>query len=227
MEPLEEVREATKRLVRSVDQMPDEHFAAPSLLPGWSRGHVVAHLALNAEGYADALSALAEGRLQPVYASEEARDADIDELAVIPPNELRNRLLGATTEFSDVAEGLPDAPADAEIERTPGGRKIPLGSVLSMREREVEIHHADLDVGYDRSDWPAGFVTRLLEAMAGIPRQDSFTITATDLGRTWKCGPDGTGPAVSGTAADLGWWLTGRPVDTLTCDGELPEVEAW
>ena len=53
---------ATRRLVRSVDAMTDDQFAEPSLLPGWTRGHVVAHLTLNAEGLAGALEGVHEGR---------------------------------------------------------------------------------------------------------------------------------------------------------------------
>jgi maleylpyruvate isomerase len=51
--------EATQRLVRTVDRLDDEALAAPSGLPGWTRGHVVAHLALNAEGMAAVLDSRA------------------------------------------------------------------------------------------------------------------------------------------------------------------------
>ena len=54
-EQLDHVHEATQRLVRGVDALADTAYAEPSLLPDWSRGHVVAHLALNAEGLAGVL----------------------------------------------------------------------------------------------------------------------------------------------------------------------------
>ena len=47
----------TRRLVRTVDALDDEQWPQPSLLPGWSRAHVVAHLLLNAEALAGALEA--------------------------------------------------------------------------------------------------------------------------------------------------------------------------
>jgi maleylpyruvate isomerase len=52
------------------------------------------------------------------------------------------------------------------------------------------------------------------------------TAYATDLDRTWELGD---GPTVSGTAADLGWWLTGRGAgEGLSSDsGELPRIEEW
>ena len=54
--------EATQRLVRTVDGLDDEALGAPSGLPDWTRGHVVAHLALNAEALAGVLEGVIEGR---------------------------------------------------------------------------------------------------------------------------------------------------------------------
>ena len=57
---------------------------------------------------------------------------------------------------------------------------------------------------------------------------EPFRVTPTDLDGAWTFG-EGSGPTVSGTAADLGWWLTGRGSgEGLTSDrGELPKVGAW
>ena len=59
--------------------------------------------------------------------------------------------------------------------------------------------------------------------------QGAFTAYATDLGRGWAYGGASAGPTVSGTATDLGWWLTGRGNgEGLTSDrGELPQIEEW
>ena len=46
---LELLAAANQRLVRVVDALDDATFATPSLLPDWTVGHVVAHLALNGE----------------------------------------------------------------------------------------------------------------------------------------------------------------------------------
>jgi maleylpyruvate isomerase len=64
--------EATQRLVRTVDGLDDEALAAPSGLPEWTRGHVVAHLALNAEGMARVLDSRAEGEPTTMYTSDGA-----------------------------------------------------------------------------------------------------------------------------------------------------------
>jgi maleylpyruvate isomerase len=235
MVPLEEIQDATHRLIRTVDDMADEEYAAPSLLPDWSRGHVVAHLTLNAEGLAAALRGVARERPTPMYPSPERRDSDIADLAPADPATQRTRLLGATTEFAEAVAAVPEDGWGTEIERTPGGPTFKAGAVPGMRDREVEIHHADLGLAYTRADWPTSFSARLLEAMAKRERARPFVVRATDLDRQWRCGPDGTengtvdGPTVSGAAADLGWWLAGRgDGDGLTRDdGALPGIEAW
>jgi len=220
---------ATRRLVRTVDAMADFQFREPSLLPGWTRGHVVAHLVLNAEGLAGALEGVREHRAVPMYASQEARDSDIEELSGADPAVLRDRLLASTTAIHDGVEELPEELYGERIERTPGSdRTFSAGRVGEMRLREVEIHHADLDLAYSWADWPSDFTVLLLDNRGGVHDGAPFTANAVDLGRSWEYG-EGDGPTVSGPGALLAWWATGRdPGDGLTSDdGELPRMEAW
>jgi len=229
---LEELTGATHRLVRTVDGMAEAAYAEPSLLPDWTRAHVVAHLALNAEGLAAALRGLVEGEPAPMYTSQAARDSDIAELGSAEPEALRSRLLGGVTDFADVVVAVPDEAWGTEIERTPGGPTFKAGAIPGMRHREVEIHHADLGLGYTHRDWPPAFAVRLIEAMAKRDRTRPFSVHAADLDRTWHLGQEGStqrGPTVTGAAADLGWWLTGRGGgDGLASDdGAVPSIEAW
>ena len=219
---------ATRRLVRTVDAMADFQFAEPSLLPGWTRGHVVAHLVLNAEGLAAALEGVREHRGVPMYASQEARDSDIEELSGADPAVLRDRLLASTTAIHDAVEELPEDLHSTRIERTPGSdRTFTAGRVGEMRLREVEIHHADLDLAYTWAEWPSDFTVLLLDNRGGVHDGPPFTARAVDLGRSWSFG-DG-GPTVTGPGALLAWWATGRdPGDGLTSDdGKLPRMETW
>ncbi len=220
--------EATTRLVRTVDGLADDDFGTPSLLPGWTRAHVVAHLALNSEGLAAALTGIVQDEPAPVYASQEARDGDIEALAKADPGELRDRLLAGTTLFDDAVGALPEDAWETRVERTPGGRTFRASATLGMRLREVEIHHADLDAGYSHAEWPPTFSGLVLESMArrGAAREP-FTADPVDLDGTFAYG-DG-GPTVTGTAADLAWWVTGRGAgEGLSTDhGPLPGIEAW
>ena len=223
------IARADRALVRTVDQLSDDQYGEGSQLPGWTRGHVVAHLALNAEGLAGVLHGAHLGQPQPMYASPEARDSDIAELAVVGPAELRDRFLAATARFTDALAAMHEDDWDGRFERTPGGPDFALANVVLMRLREVEIHHADLGAGYSADDWPEDFVVLLLESMTKRPYPEPFSIRPTDVDRTWRYGEGEGGPVVSGTAAALGWWLTGRGSgEGLTSDaGTLPEVESW
>ena len=221
--------ESSQRLIRTVDRLEDAAWAQPSGLPGWTRSHVVAHLILNAEGLSGALGGIVQGAQIPMYASQEARDRDIEDLAREEPSVLRARLLGATTDFADALAAVPEDAGSTSIERVPGGRTFRALSVPGMRLTEVEIHHADLDAGYTCADWSADFAAMVIGSMGKRDASESpFTVHATDIDRSWTFG-DGAGPTVTGTVAEIAWWLTGRGEgEALRSDGgELPRIGAW
>lgn len=223
------ITDADRALVRTVDRLDEAAYAEPSLLPGWTRAHVIAHLALNAEGLAGVLHGAHIGEPQPMYASPEGRDSDIAELAAADPAELRERLLAGTATFSDALAAMHEDDWAGRFERTPGGPDFALAHVALMRVREAEIHHADLGAGYSPVDWPEPFRVLLLDSMTKRPYPAPFSVRPADLDRTWHYG-EGAGVAVvTGTSADLGWWLTGRGTgEGLEADtNDLPEVESW
>lgn len=226
---LDLLADADRILVRTVDSLSDDELAGPSLLPGWTRAHVVAHLALNGEGLARALTGVVKGEPAPMYDSQEARDSDIEKLSQASPTELRQRLMAAVTLYAEAAVALSQAVQTTRVERTPGGPTFPAGDTVVMRLREVEVHHADLGVGYSSADWSHGFCAVLLESMRLRRWPTPFRVHATDMQGTWQYGEGPGGPLVTGTAGDLGWWLTGRgDGGRLTVEGgALPEVPAW
>lgn len=216
-------------LIRTVDALGAEELAAPSLLPGWTRGHVVAHLALNGEAMAGVLDAVRRGEEVAMYSSDEQRDADIEELSGAGQADLLDRLLAATTRFAEAVEAMDDDAWRGVFVRTPGAEQVPVAAVPGKRRWELEIHHADLGAVYGPPDWPRDFVVELVEALV-VDRAPSgpFTVHATDLERSWTAGgPDG--PTVTGIGAELGWWLTGRGEgDGLSCDaGPVPTLAPW
>lgn len=229
--------DASARVVRTVDGFHGGDWDAPSLLPDWTRAHVVAHLALNAEGMTRALRALvadADGEAPcTMYDSDEQRARDIADLAADHASEIRARLLGGVTILHEVMEAVPQGQWETRVERTPGGRTMRAAAFAGMRWRELEIHHADLDAGYSSAEWTPAFAEHLLDAMTRrlVPPRP-FEVRPLDSPRTWVVG-DGQAeypvPIVTGPAADLAWWLTGRPEPgTLSCSrGELPSIEGW
>ncbi len=231
------VPDAAARLLRTVDSFHGDDWSAPSLLPDWSRADVVAHLALNAEALARLLHGVVADEDEDVprtmYDSDEQRGRDIAELARAEPSEVRERLMGATTTLADAIGAMPEDQWQAKVERTPGGRTMRASSVPGMRLRELEIHHVDLDAGYTYSQWPLAFSEHLIGAMTRrLGPDQAFEVRPLDSERSWVLG-DGDAeyavPIVTGPAADLAWWLTGRAVpDTLSgSHGELPTIEGW
>jgi maleylpyruvate isomerase len=229
------LHDASSRVLRTVDGFHGDDWSDPSLLPHWTRAHVVAHLALNAEGIARALHGVVaddtDDGPHTMYDSDEKRDSDITDLATAHPAELRDRLLAGTTMLNRAIAAIPDDQWETRIERTPGGREIRAAALPGMRLRELEIHHVDLGAGYTTSDWSEAFAIHLLNAMTRrLDPPQRFEVRPLDVDREWIFGPNGDDAAVvTGPAADIGWWLTGRPTpDTVSCSrGELPSIEGW
>lgn len=214
---------AYARLFDTLDSLEREQWQEPSLLPDWTRAHVVAHLNDNATCFAEALEGLAQGQNVPVYASDEARDAAIADGATKPGPELLAEGSEAQKRWRSVVSGLDEKAWAGEVERTPGGVAFPVAVIPMMREREIEIHHVDLDAGYTPEDWPEDFAARLLEALAyDMGERGDVTVIATDTGARHDVGAGGQ--EVRGTAARLAWWLARQDPAGLESDTQVPDL---
>lgn len=216
-------------LNRTVDALTDDELSAPSLLPGWTRAHVVAHLALNGQALARVLDAVGRGEPVAMYESDEQREAEINGFSAGQSADLRDGLLAATTAFSDAVGAMDDEAWGGSFTRLPSGPSWPAASIVATRRREVEIHHVDLGAAYTHRDWPDDFVAELLDVVsADRASAGPFGLRATDLGREWTVGGEG-GTTVAGLGADLGLWLTGRSTgEQLSAgSGTLPGLGPW
>ncbi|GAB4003494.1 maleylpyruvate isomerase family mycothiol-dependent enzyme [Nocardioides ultimimeridianus] len=224
MNPIEAVLDATDRYLTALDDITDDQLREPSTLPGWTRGHVVAHVALNAHGLARALRGARTGEPTTVYDSQEERTAEIEQRSSGTADELR--MLNQMASLRLAGE-LRLMKAGVTVERVPGGPWMDAPTVVGARWREVEIHRADLGLGYTPSDWPAAFAAYVLEQTAeDRGDQVSLTLHARDLDRTVLVG--GGGHGVAGLAGDLAWWLLGRgDGSALTSTRPLPTLGAW
>ncbi len=75
----DQVDAATQRLLDDARTLSEADLRAPSLLPGWTRAHVVAHVARNADAMRNVLAGARSGESRPAYASAEAREAGIEQ----------------------------------------------------------------------------------------------------------------------------------------------------
>jgi maleylpyruvate isomerase len=224
-------------LLDAVDRLSDDQLREPSLLPGWTRAHVVAHLARNAEALIRLASWARTGVETPMYASREQRDADIAASAELPAKRLRAELVDTATELDAAIDRL-DERAWAATLRNAQGRAIPATQVPWLRVREVWLHTVDLDAGAQLTDLPAELLDALLTEVSATlserPDCPAAALEPEDRERTWRLGPqDGPeegpqqGPVtLRGTAADLAGWLTGRTgssgVSAQGTGGEVP-----
>jgi maleylpyruvate isomerase len=221
---LELVHDATQSLVQTVDGLTDSQWGEPSLLPGWTRAHVIAHLTLNAEGMVGAVEGQRQGKPVPMYVSDARRDSDINELAVVDPDEVRERFFASTSSLRDHLEGLTPQLAARVVERTPGGPTFAVDEMVTMRWREVEIHHADLGAGFTQRDWSDEFADYLL-VLAAWDRGAGHDLRLHTPDGEVAVGA-GTGPMITGSAADLAWWLVGRGSGE-GLSGDLPTLGPW
>nr|WP_230415388.1 maleylpyruvate isomerase family mycothiol-dependent enzyme [Micromonospora tarapacensis] len=227
-----EVDDATARLLRTAAGLDPADLAAPSLLPGWSRGHVLAHLARNADGFVNLLASAGTGRPIPMYASAAARTADISAGASRPTEEHLDDLRRSADRFAEAVAAMPVQAWAATVETRRG--PWPAALLVWGRLRELEIHHVDLAAGYRPADWSTHFGQRLLHEVAGgfAGRDDAPPMVLRFDGSSHELviGDRERAPVVAGSAADLAAWLTGRDTGgtlTVTPDGQLPRPPEW
>lgn len=216
------VREATERLLSAAAAVLDDTaLTAPSRLPGWSRGHVLAHLARNA----DALVNVLEGR--PMYQDAGTRDADIERDAPRPLDVQLADVRNTAARFQHSAA----VPADwTRVITMRNGVTDVAARVPFRRLIEVELHHVDLGLGRDLEDLSEEFTGReidfLVERFSGNAGVPPLTLTA-PAGRVRRTGrTEGTPLSVTGPAPDLMGWLAGRRDGSAlkSPDGPLPEL---
>jgi maleylpyruvate isomerase len=224
---LGEVDRATARLLATAATL-DGDPGAPSLLPGWSRGHVLTHVARNADGLANLLTWAHTGVVTPQYASRDQREAEINAGARRPWEALVADIRESAERFARTAEVLSPSAWAAHLDTEPG-RRSEVALIPWRRLREVEVHHVDLAATYTPADWPESFAHRVLHEVAGGLDGVSLTVRPDSLGHAVPVGAGGP-PEVSGPAHELAAWLAGRSPGTgLTIEpaGPLPTIPSW
>ncbi|GAB3697355.1 maleylpyruvate isomerase family mycothiol-dependent enzyme [Mariniluteicoccus flavus] len=217
---------AYERLVDTLDSFDADGWRAPSLLPGWTRAHVVAHLNDNAVCFAEALEGLSRGATVPVYASDEARNAAIEEGATLSGEDLLAQGSEGHRRWRQAIAGMDAKAFEGEVERVPGGVRFPAAVAPILREREIEMHHADLDAGYGPDDWSTDFVERLMETLLwDMGEKGDLTLETTDTGARHELGAGGQ--VIRGTAARLAWWLARQDPSGLESDADIPDLGPW
>ncbi|GED84246.1 hypothetical protein TNCT6_13310 [Streptomyces sp. 6-11-2] len=189
-------------MLDAVAGLDEAGFSAPSVLPEWTRGHLVAHVAANADALCNLVHWAATGEETPMYASAEERVAGIAKGSTLSAEELRSWLTGSAHRLAEGLDGLTDERWQHKVV-TAQGRTVPATELPWMRAREVCVHAVDLGTGVVTfDDLPKGFLTALV---AEISAKRGLT----EL-------PDGPLPEVAA-------WLAGRPHSLA----DAPELGPW
>ncbi len=176
---------AHARMRQIISEMTDSDIARLSQLPGWTAGHVLAHLARNAEAMCRRIDAAREGAIIEQYpGGAQGRAEAIEAGARLGANELRSDLLDWSNKLEQTFHSLQPDQWNLEVATVSGAHHC-IAELPFRRWREVEVHLVDLDVGVTPADWPDQFLDQLLPRLlrAAPGRTDPAALAAWLLGR--------------------------------------------
>jgi maleylpyruvate isomerase len=142
-------------------RVPDSAFVEPAALPGWTTGHVVAHVHFNALALCRLTGWARTGVESPMYAGPAQRADEIERGTLESPERLRQLVAGSRRRFCTEFAALTHAQRES-IVVTAQGRHIPAAELAWLRCRELGVHAVDLGVGTTFEDLPVGFTAALV-----------------------------------------------------------------
>ena len=227
------VAASTDQLASCIAQLDDSEVRSRCTLQGWTRGHLLTHLARNADGLRLAILSVRSGEAIPMYSSRASRDADIDAGATRPARVIIDDFaLSARAFATEVRLVTSDQwQSSTQLSTVTGRSTVPARLLLEMRLREVEIHHVDLGVGYDFSSAAETTVHSLIGyAAQRLSKQGPhhLILKATDTGHKYTVLPHTVTThehAAEAPASALLMYLTGRPVASAAF--ALPDPPPW
>lgn len=145
-------------LLECVDAMDASMFAEPSLLPGWSRAHVVGHLTMNALSHVRLLEFASRGERGDQYEGGPAgRELGIESAARLPADELTRELRRAVYALEGAWAGASSSTWQG-TGTSASGAVLQVGDLPFLRWREVVVHLTDLGIGIGSDRWPPLYV---------------------------------------------------------------------
>ena len=173
--------ESHAALLEHVLGLSDESMQQGSKLPGWSVGHVLTHLARNADAHARRLEGALNGEDVPKYANgAEQRRQEIEDGARNAASEILADLESSVLRLDSLLEQSEQAHwPNADFM---GGGHYGVGGCPAHRLREVQMHLVDLGLGYSPSQWPEEYTMwDLGNLLATVPERLANPEARTEL----------------------------------------------
>lgn len=231
-EELAWLAEARRAWADELERLDAAELAQPSLLPGWTRQHVVAHVAQNAVAIGNLLHWAQTGVETPMYASPERRDSDIDAGAALPPREAVAIYEKTDADLQHAIDTTTDLQWRALV-RTRHGLEVEAATVIWMRVRELWVHLVDLRTGRGFESVPDAVLRRTLRNVLSVwrSRDEGLDIVVRPgNGVSFAVDTGNPGPTkVTGTLAAVTAWATGRGTDGVSVTGSdtVPDAPVW
>lgn len=213
----------TDMLLATVDSLSESEMAGPSRHPGWTLGHVVTHLARNADALSNLIDWAVSGEETAGYESEESRDKEIEEGASRHYREIKKDLREASDRFASKVHLLRGDLATEEVRLL--DHTIEARDLVALREYEVIIHHYDLGTVWTIEEADPEAQLDALEMAVGLfsDRDDVPGISIRTVeGEEFELAGGGT--EVRGERGGVVEWLVRGVTDNVRCDGDLPQL---
>jgi maleylpyruvate isomerase len=221
-------RRGTAFFAQRLAELSDDDLEAGSLLDGWTRKHLVAHVGYNAAALSRLMDWAATGVETPMYPSADHRDREIKEGATLSAAALRNLFDHTVARLDEKWRHLPETRWAAPV-RTAQGRTVPAAETVWMRTREVWIHAVDLDNGAHFGDFPGVVLESLLADIIEAWRRKGLgaDLVLEVTGAEPVAVGDGGGSPVRGPLPALVRWAAGRGAVDVSSEGEVPLAPRW
>ena len=182
---VEGCRQAHIKLRTAIAGLTDEQVTSASLLPEWTVGHVLTHVARNADGMSRRISAALRDEIIEQYVDGlDGRAAEIEAGATRTAREIVADVSSTAERLDSLFTTMPEDVWEKPVQ-TVGGGEHAVSMLPFRRWREVEIHLVDLGLGSTLADWPTDLVDAALPRLTATlaDRCDQRALMAWALGR--------------------------------------------
>jgi maleylpyruvate isomerase len=231
-----ELHKAADVVTSLAAKLTDADVRGPSALPGWTRGHVLAHVAGISNAMARQLEYAARGETVELY--DGGYDGRTKAIEMSAGHALEQHRADLDSALDRALRAFDAQDADAS---GAGGWHAPIsyrgGVVLDggfALWRELVIHASDLNAGRGPETWSRPFCEHLFGFLAArVPADQKLVLQPLGLPPV-TVGTGGRSTVISGMVTDIAAWLAGREPSlgslraSAAADSvDLPELLPW